>query len=69
MNYSPTRIHVTYRHLYIRSAHLGKPKLHNYSFAPTRSISHLRTPSANMTPSMTRTPTPTGIPTLTNVPT
>ena len=60
---SPTKIYVTYRHLYIRSAHLGKPKLHNYSFAPTRSITQLKTPSVN------RTPTQTGIPTLTNVPT
>ena len=65
MNSNPNRIHVTYRHLYIRSVHLGKSKLYNYSFAPTRSISHLRTPSANTTPSMTRTPTPTGISTLT----
>ena len=69
MIYSPTSIHMTYRHLYIRSAHLGKPKLYNYNFAPTRSTSHLRTPSANRTPSMTRTPTPTGIPTLNTVPT
>ena len=65
---SPTSIHVTYRHLYIRSAQLGKPKLHNYSFAPIRLISHLRIHSANRTPSMTRTPTPTGIPTSTNIP-
>ena len=67
MNSSPTKIHVTYRHIYIKFAHIGKPKLYNYSFAPTRSISHLRTPGANRTHSITRTPTPTGIPTSTNV--
>ena len=50
-------------------AHLWQPELQNYSSTPTRSISHLRTPSARRTPSWTRTPTPTRIPTLTNVPT
>ena len=42
-------------------------QMQNYSFTLTRSISHLRTPSARRTLSWTRTPTPTRIPTLTNV--
>ena len=62
MNLSPTRTHVSHRHLQIRSAHPGQLKQHNDNFIPTRSLSHLRTPNASRTPT-TRIPTSTNIPT------